>query len=124
MQFTSRLILLIIMLLSTASHQVIAIEPGKVTSGVNFQTPDWFKDSFLEIASDVEEASEVGLTERALADYLKIRGTPTILLLSSNSKVVLRLSGYRSVEALQQAFNFVQQKAYMKTTWSSPDTVN
>ncbi len=48
------------MLLSTASYQVIAIEPGKLTGGVNFETPDWFKDSFLEIASDVEEASEVG----------------------------------------------------------------
>ncbi len=174
MQFTSRLILLIIMLLSTASYQAIAIEPGKVTGGVNFETPDWFKDSFLEIASDVEEANEAGkhvllffhlnacpycnitvnqqfqkeplksfmqehfdcieinikgdrqialsaevsLTERALADYLKIRGTPTILLLNSDNKVVLRLSGYRSVEALQQAFNFVQQKAYMKTTFS------
>ncbi len=162
------------MLLSTASHQVIAIEPGKVTGGVNFETPDWFKDSFLEIASDVEEANaagkhvllffhlnacpycnitvnqqfqkeplksfmqehfdcieinikgdreialseDVSLTERALADYLKIRGTPTILLLDSDNKVVLRLSGYRSVEALQQAFNFVQQKAYMKTTFS------
>ena len=60
MQFTGRLILLIIMLLSTASYQAIAIEPGKVTGGVNFETPDWFKDSFLEIASDVEEANEAG----------------------------------------------------------------
>ena len=63
-------------------------------------------------------SAEVSLTERALADYLKIRGTPTILLLDSDNKVVLRLSGYRSVEALQQAFNFVQQKAYMKTNFS------
>jgi len=174
MQFTGRLVALIFMMLGTASYQVIAIEPGKVTGGVNFETPDWFKDSFLEIASDVEEANaagkhvllffhlnacpycnitvnqqfqkeplksfmqehfdsieinvkgdrdialseEVSLTERALADYLKIRGTPTILLLDSDNKVVLRLSGYRSVEALQQAFNFVQQKAYMKTTFS------
>ncbi len=60
MPFAGRLILLIIMLLSTASYQAVAVEPGKVTGGVNFETPDWFKDSFLEIASDVEEASAAG----------------------------------------------------------------
>ena len=174
MQLTHRLVVLFFIMLSAASYPVVAIEPGKVTGGVNFVTPEWFKDSFLEIASDVEEANEAGkhvllffhlnacpycnitvnqqfqkeplksfmqehfdsieinvkgdreialsedvsLTERLLAEYLKIRGTPTILLLNSDNKPVLRLSGFRSVEALQQAFNFVQQKAYLKTTFS------
>ena len=174
MQITNRIAVLIFMLLSIASHQVNAVEPGKVTGGINFVTPDWFKDSFLEIAADVEEANEAGkhvllffhlnacpycsitvneqfqkeplksfmqehfdsieinikgdreialsenvsLTERALAKYLKIQGTPTILLLNSDNKVVLRLAGYRSIPALQQAFNFVQQKAYLQTSFA------
>ena len=174
MHTSNRFVVLVFILLGIASYQVTAIEPGKVTGGVNFVTPDWFKDSFLEIASDVEEANEVGkhvllffhlnacpycnitvneqfqkeplksfmqeyfdsieinikgdreialsedtnMTERALAEYLKIQGTPTILLLNSDNKIVLRLAGYRSIPALQQAFNFVQQKAYLQTSFA------
>ncbi len=33
---------------------------GQIVGGVAHQAPDWFKESFLEIADDVEEASEVG----------------------------------------------------------------
>ena len=174
MHMINRLAILIFILLSNASYNAIAIEPGKATGGVNFVTPDWFKDSFLEIASDVEEANEdgkhvllffhlnacpycnitvneqfqkeplksflqkhfdsieinikgdreialnedVNMSERALAEYLDIQGTPTILLLNSDNKVVLRLSGYRSLPALQQAFNFVQQEAYLDTSFA------
>ena len=174
MHIANRFVSLIILILGFASYQVEAIEPGKVTGGTSFQTPDWFKDSFLEIAEDVEEATESGkhvllffhlnncpycsitvneqfqkeplksfmqehfdsieinikgdreialsedvsLTERELAKYLKIRGTPNILLLNSDNKVVLRLAGYRSLPALQQAFNFVQQKAYLATSFA------
>jgi len=174
MHITNRIVALIFILLGTASYQLGAIEPGKVTGGVNFVTPSWFKDSFLEIASDVEEANEAGrhvllffhlnacpycnitvnqqfqkeplksfmqahfdsieinvkgdreialdddvyLTERELAEFLKIRGTPAILLLNSDNKIVLRLNGFRSVAALQQAFNYVQQKAYLTSSFS------
>jgi thioredoxin-related protein len=174
MHIANRYVSLIILILGFSSYQVEAIEPGKVTGGTSFQTPDWFKDSFLEIAEDVEEATESGkhvllffhlnncpycsitvneqfqkeplksfmqehfdsieinikgdreialsedvsLTERELAKYLKIRGTPNILLLNSDNKVVLRLAGYRSLPALQQAFNFVQQKAYLDTSFA------
>ncbi len=174
MHIANRYVLLTFILLGLASYQVAAVEPGKVTGGVSFETPSWFKDSFLEIAEDVEEANESGkhvllffhlnacpycsitvneqfqkeplksfmqehfdsieinikgdreialtegtsLTERELAKYLKIRGTPTILLLNGDNKVVLRLAGYRSIPALQQAFNFVQQKAYLETSFA------
>ncbi len=60
MHISNRLAVIFLILLGIASYPVIAIEPGKVTGGVSFVTPDWFKDSFLEIASDVEEANEVG----------------------------------------------------------------
>jgi len=33
---------------------------GRITGGVAHQAPDWFKQSFLEIAEDVDEASEAG----------------------------------------------------------------
>ena len=167
-------------LLAIGTTQVIAVTPGKVVGGKSFDTPAWFKDSFLEIASDVEEANESGrhvllffhlnecpycattvneqfqqeplrsfmqehfdsieinvrgdreiamtedvvTTERVLADYLNIQGTPTIILLNSKNQVVLRLAGYRSTRALQQAFNYVQQMAYLKTSFSDYKRAN
>ncbi len=41
-------------------NPAVAAEPGKVTGGTPFDTPSWFKDSFLEIAEDVAEAEESG----------------------------------------------------------------
>ena len=67
---------------------------------------------------EIAFSETVSLTEQELAGFLKIRGTPTLLLLNNDNKIVLRLSGYRSVEALQQAFNFVVQKAYLNTTFT------
>ncbi len=155
-------------------NQGFAAESGKVTGGINFDTPGWFKDSFLEIAEDAAEASEEGkhvllffhlngcpycnkmvnqnfqqeplksqiqanfdsieinikgdreiamsedmtTTESVLATYLKVKYTPTILFLDGNNKTVLRLNGYRSPEALKQALDFVQQKAYLKNSFS------
>ena len=37
-----------------------AAERGKITGGVAHEAPGWFKESFLEIADDVDEASEAG----------------------------------------------------------------
>ena len=174
MRLSLRLITIISLLLCITVPQVHAVTPGKVVGGSGFETPAWFKDSFLEIATDVEEANETGkhvllffhlngcpycaitvneqfqkeplksfmqqhfdsieinvrgnreiamneeitTTERALAEYLKIQGTPTIILLNSKNQVVLRLAGYRSTHALQIAFNYVQQKAYLQTSFS------
>jgi thioredoxin-related protein len=36
------------------------VTPGKITGGKQSVHPDWFKESFLDIASDVEEATEAG----------------------------------------------------------------
>ena len=35
-------------------------ERGEITGGVVHAAPAWFKESFLEIADDVDEASEAG----------------------------------------------------------------
>ena len=37
-----------------------AQQPGKITGGIEYEPPGWFKQSFLEIAEDVEEAKEAG----------------------------------------------------------------
>jgi thioredoxin-related protein len=37
-----------------------ATQPGKLTGGVQSVHPEWFKESFLDIASDVEEATAAG----------------------------------------------------------------
>lgn len=39
------------------SH-VVAIEPGKVSGGAQYEIPSWFSDSFLDIGDDVEEAAD------------------------------------------------------------------
>ena len=149
-------------------------EPGKVTGGRMSQHPDWFKESFLDIAEDVDEAADAGkhvilfmhlngcpycykmteenfknaaytpyikenfdviainikgdreiafdantsVTEKQLADLLKVRYTPTVLFLNSDNKTVLRLNGYRSVAAFEHALKYVQEKAYQRSTLS------
>jgi len=51
---------LVLALLAVTPVTLLAAEPGKITGGIEFDTPSWFKDSFLEIAEDVDEASESG----------------------------------------------------------------
>ena len=51
--------LTVFMLTLLLSMQTLfAAEPGKVTGGISYEIPDWFKQSFLEIADDVEEAAD------------------------------------------------------------------
>lgn len=47
--------------------------PGKLTGGVLHPPPDWFKESFLEIADDVDEASEAG---KHLMLFFELNGCP------------------------------------------------
>jgi thioredoxin-related protein len=147
---------------------------GKVLGTTSTEHPDWFKESFLEIAEDVAEAAEGGkhvllyfyindcpychkmveenfkssnysdflrerfdiialnvfgdrevaidenthVSEKALARQLKVRYTPTILFLDYQNKPVLRLNGYRSVQAFKYALDFVNEKAYARTSLS------
>ncbi len=50
----------LILAVAMLAGQATSAERGKITGGVVHQAPDWFKESFLEIADDVEEASEEG----------------------------------------------------------------
>ena len=55
--------ILILLALAAVTGPTFAAQdrpPGKITGGVAHQAPAWFKDSFLEIVDDVDEASEAG----------------------------------------------------------------
>ena len=51
---------ILLVLLTGQIWTVMAAERGRVTGGVPHEVPGWFKDSFLDMADDVEEASERG----------------------------------------------------------------
>ena len=157
--------------LSGIGNPAIAAQ-GKLTGGIASEHPDWFKESFLDIAEDVEEAGESGkhvllfmhlngcpychkmieenfkhaphtgylkqnfdviavnikgdreiafdeeiqVTEKELANLLKVRATPTVIFLDAKNKPVARLNGYRSPEAFRLALDYVAEKAYRKTS--------
>lgn len=157
-----------------------ATTPGKVTGGINYEIPNWFKESFLEIADDVEEAAEenkhvmlfmhlngcpycnrmvnenfseknlkpyllqhfdsiginiqgdreiafneeLSVTEKELAQILKVQYTPTIIFLNTNNQPVLRLNGYRKPETVKQALHFVNEKAYQKMSFNQYKNLN
>ena len=163
-----------IFLLVFSTPVALGAEPGKVVGGMNFETPNWFKTSFLEIAEDAQEAGESGkhlllffhlngcpyctatvndqfkqepiksfmqahfdsieinikgdreiamtadftTTERELAEHLKIEHTPAILMLNRENETVLRLNGFRSTPALKLALEYVQQNAYLESSFS------
>jgi thioredoxin-related protein len=55
---------------ATASEDVAR---GKVVGGVPHSAPNWFKESFLEIADDVDEASEAG---KHVLLFFELNGCP------------------------------------------------
>jgi len=67
-----KLILAIFMLSGLFTH-VNAIEPGKIVGGKVSELPEWFKDSFLDIAEDVEEARD---ENKHLMLYMHLTGCP------------------------------------------------
>lgn len=160
--------LLLITLFSLPLYAADSPKRGQITGGVVHTAPDWFKESFLEIADDVDEATdankhvllffqlngcpycdrmlteafeseplksyiqehfdviainvrgdrdvafneEVSVTEKELAEKLKVRATPGILFLNANNKPVVRVDGYRAPERFTHILNYVAEKAY------------
>jgi len=80
----------------------------------------------LNIKGDREIAMNEDLitTERQLSEHLKVQYTPTIIFLNSDNRTVLRLNGYRSPEAMKQALDYVQSKAYLNTSFSDYKRAN
>ncbi len=141
---------------------------GRMSGGSNYATPDWFKQSFLDIAEDADEAGaagkhvmlffhldecpycdrmleesikpapkasylqqhfdaiainvrgarevafndEITVSERQLADILKVFGTPAILFLDGDNRTVARVDGYRAPERFREVLDYVASGAY------------
>ena len=66
-------VLLVLILLSVLHTGVHGVEPGKVTGGQKSTLPDWFKDSFLDITEDVEDAKD---EDKHLMLYMHLSGCP------------------------------------------------
>ena len=144
---------------------------GKITGGVLHEVPAWFKESFLEIADDVDDANQAGkhvllffelsgcpycdrmleesfeaeplssyiqanfdaivinilgdreiafneeisVTEKELAEILKVYSTPALLFLDKENKTIARINGYRAPERFKLVLEFVATKSYQTT---------
>lgn len=82
----------------------------------------FIKDNFdviaLNIKGDREVAlnEETSLTEKELAEKLKVVYTPTIVFMDSNNQIVARTDGYRPVGDFKHVLDYVHEKAYLNTT--------
>ncbi len=141
---------------------------GSLTGGIKHEMPGWFKQSFLDIADDADEAGaagkhvllffsleecpycarmleesfrpapqarylqqhfdaiainvrgdrevafndEITVSEKQLADILKVRGTPAILFLNAENRTVARIDGYRAPERFREVLDYVASGAY------------
>jgi thioredoxin-related protein len=60
----------------------------------------------------VEVTEDLSLTEQEVAEYYRVRFTPTLVFLDSTNTPVARVSGYRNVEDFKIVLDFVQERAY------------
>ncbi len=67
------LVLLLSLSLITITSSSAQAERGQVTGTMMTEYPSWFKDSFLDIADDLEEASE---TNKHLILFMDLNGCP------------------------------------------------
>ena len=86
---------------------------------------EFIQTHFDTIMIDIKGAREVAfdenliVTEKELAEALKVAFTPTLLFMNADNKVVQRIDGYRSAREFQQVLNYVKEKAYETTDFSS-----
>ncbi len=146
--------------------------PGQVKGAKVASHPDWFKESFLDLPGDVEEAAaedkhvilfmemngcpycykmleesfksgpmsdtiqerfevialnvrgdrevavdaETSMSEKALADELGVRYTPTIVFLDPENRPVARVNGYRNPRDFAKVLDYVSSKSYATQT--------
>lgn len=83
---------------------------------------DWLQAHFDVIAINVRGDREVAidpvttLTEKALAEQLGVRYTPTVIFLNQDNEPVARVNGYRNVTEFKQVLDYVAEKAYQSQT--------
>ena len=63
-----------LLILPLSNHSAANEQPrGTITGGAVHQAPEWFKESFLEIAEDVDEATEAG---KHVVLFFQLNGCP------------------------------------------------
>ena len=93
---------LLLLVITTVSSPVFATDNdtrGKITGGVLHPPPAWFKESFLEIADDVDDASDAG---KHVLLFFELNGCPYCDRMLSESFETEPLSSY-----IQQHFDTI-----------------
>ena len=72
----------------------------------------------INVRGDREIAfnEEIEVTEKQLAEILRVYSTPAILFLDENNRTVARVDGYRAPERFRQVLGYVSSKAYRNST--------
>ncbi|MET0019017.1 MAG: thioredoxin fold domain-containing protein [Candidatus Thiodiazotropha sp. 6PLUC1] len=164
--------LLLMVLPSHGADESSGLDKGLVNPGFH-EKPAWFKNSFLDLGEDIEEAAEVGkrvilyfhqdgcpycakllnenfsikeivdktregfqlvainmwgdrdvtgingneTTEKALAEKLKVRYTPTLIFLDEQGRSILRLNGYYPPHKFMTALDYVSGREERKQSY-------
>jgi len=93
------LLLLVITTVSSPAFPADSGTRGKITGGVLHPPPAWFKESFLEIADDVDDASEAG---KHVLLFFELNGCPYCDRMLRESFETEPLSSY-----IQQHFDVI-----------------
>ncbi|MCW8907499.1 MAG: thioredoxin fold domain-containing protein [Sedimenticola sp.] len=163
-------VMLLLLAFTIAVSPARANEPGRVTGGMKYTIPAWFKTSFLELTDDAAEAAEadrhlmlfmhldecpyceavlnesivnsdyspwlrerfdaiainirgdrevafneeVTLSEKKLAELLKVWQTPVVIFLDGENRQVTRIDGYRTPLEFERILHYVDDKAYLQ----------
>jgi thioredoxin-related protein len=85
---------------------------------------DFLRERFDVIALNIKGDREVALnedttaTEKAIADLLGVRYTPTIVFLGQDNRPVARVNGYRNPQDFKQVLEYVAARAYQHQSLS------
>ena len=88
-------------------------------------TRAFMQKHFDVIAVNVRGGTEVTwtdgakYTERTLTRQLRSHGTPTLVFLDPQGKVVLKMTGYRDPHTLRVALEYVQTRSYREQTYAA-----
>ncbi len=83
---------------------------------------NFIQQNFDVIAINIKGDKEVAisaaqtLSEKALAQQIKVQYTPTMVFLNHDNQVVARTNGYRSPAQLQKILDYISRKIYLNLT--------
>lgn len=87
---------------------------------VNSDYSPWLRERFDAIAIDIRGDrevvfnQEVTVTEKKLAELLKVWQTPVVIFLNGDNRLVTRVDGYRTPLEFERILHYVDDKAYLQ----------